>query len=99
MRLADLRRAAIKTHVRIRFPIADGLECVVSEHGVAQVPSLKAIPNFNLEEELAKAPRFTLEPAGPADKTKAKPQILDRKQLAALVVPRTAEATHDEHEE
>ena len=99
MNLADLRRAAIKTNVRIRFPLSGGLECVVNEHGIAQVPALRSIPDFNLEEELARAPQFTLEPAGPPDKTKVRAQILNREQLAALVVSRSAEAVHDDHEE
>jgi hypothetical protein len=99
MKLADLRRAAIKTGVRIHFPLSDGLECVVNEHGIAEVPSLKAIPAFNLEEELAKAPQFTLETVGIGDKAKVRPQILNREQLAAIVVSKTAEAAHDDHDE
>ena len=98
MKLADLRRATIKANLRIRFPIAGGLECVVNEHGIAQVPDLRAIPGFNLEEELAKASQFTVEPAGLADNVKTKPQILNREQLAAMVAARP-EAAPDDHEE
>ena len=53
MKLGDLRKLAIRRQTRIRFPLANGLECVVNEHGVAQVPALNSIPDFNLERELA----------------------------------------------
>ena len=96
MKLADLRRLTIKTNVRIRFAVAGGRECVVNEHGIAEVPALRAIPDFNLEEELSKATNFTVEPAGAADKTK--PRTLTRDELAALVAAKP-EAAHDEHDE
>jgi len=53
MNLGDLRKLAIRQQTRIRFSLANGMECVVNEHGVAQVPDLKGVPNFNLEQELA----------------------------------------------
>ena len=96
MTLADLRRLAIKTSIRIRFPVSDGLECIVNEHGVAQVPGLRAVPSFNLEQDLARAARFTLEPVS-AQGSKG-PQTLGRDQLAALTGSPAAEA-HDEHDE
>jgi len=75
------------------------MECVLSEHGVAQVPAMRAAGNFNLEEELAQAMQFTLESAAPGDKNKARPQILTREQMAAMAGPKTAEAAHDEHDD
>ena len=99
MKLADLRRLTIKSNSRVRFAVAGGRECVVNEHGIAEVPALRAIPEFNLEEELAKASQFTLEPTGVTDKAKAKPQILNREQLAALMASGPAEAAHDDHDE
>ncbi len=97
MTLADLRRLAIKTSIRIRFPLSGGLECIISEHGIAQVPGLRATPSFNLEEELARAPRFTLEPVA-AQGSKGL-QTLGRDQLAALAGTGSAEAAHEEHDE
>ena len=98
MKLADLRRTAIKSGVRIRFELSNGMECVLNEHGIAQVPNLRAMPAFDLEEELARAGRFTVEPAA-AEKGKSRPQLLDREQLAALVGTKAADAAHDDHDE
>ena len=58
MNLSDLRKVTVKKHLRIRFPLSNGMECVVNEHGIAQVPALRAVPAFNLEEELGGAQAF-----------------------------------------
>ena len=97
MNLADLRRISIKTNARIRFPLSNGMECVLNEHGIAQIPALHAIPDFNLENELARAAKFTLEPTA-QEKGKPGPQILSREQMSALAGGKPAE-THDEHDE
>ena len=55
MKLADLRKLAIRRQFRIRFPLRNGMECVVNQRGVARVPALNGIPDFNLEEELSSA--------------------------------------------
>src|SRR5262249_48826998 len=77
MKLADLRRTAIRSCVRIRFPLSNGMECVLNEHGIAQIPALRAAPDFDLENELAQAVQFTVEPAI-ADKSKNRSQVLNR---------------------
>jgi hypothetical protein len=71
VKLTDLRKLAIRRQVRIRFDLRNGMECVISEHGVAQVPALKTKPDFNLEEELASASRFLLDPVEPVKKKPA----------------------------
>ena len=102
MTLADLRKLAIRRQIRIRFPLRNGMECVVSEHGVAQVPALKGVPDFNLEEELAAAAGFVLDPVGagkaPSAKSASPAATLDREALAALVGSGAA-AQAGEHEE
>jgi hypothetical protein len=98
MKLSDLRRVAIKSSLRVRFQLSNGMECVLNEHGVAQIPALHAVPSFDLEDELSRASRFTVEPAV-ADKGKNRTQVLDRDQLAALVGTKTADAAHDDHED
>jgi len=40
----------------------NGMDCVINETGIAQVPNWKGIPDFNLEEDLAAADSFLLEP-------------------------------------
>ena len=101
MTLADLRKFSIRKQFRIRFSLQNGLECVVNEHGVAQVPALKSVPDFNLEQELASARQFVLEAVVPVgEKNPPKPRPVSRDELEALAsaAPATAGA-HDEHED
>jgi hypothetical protein len=98
MTLADLRRTAIKSGVRVRFSLSNGMECVMNEHGVAQIPALRAAPNFDLEDELSRATQFNVEKVS-AEKDKSRPQLLNREQLAALVGTKPGEAVHDDHED
>ncbi len=83
MKLAELRKIAVKKNLRIRFSLPDGKECLVDERGVARVAALRAAPDFNLEEEAAQARSFTVEPAAPGEKAKARTLTPDA--LAALV--------------
>jgi hypothetical protein len=68
MKLAEVRKLSIRQHLKIHFRLRNGMDCVISEHGIAQVPALQGIPDFNLEEELAAASEFLLEPAAIPDK-------------------------------
>jgi hypothetical protein len=81
MRLADLRKISIRQQVRLRFRLENGMECVITEHGVAQVPGLRSAPSFNLEQELAGAGQFIMESAAPA----GQPRPLSRADLEAMV--------------
>ena len=100
MNLSDLRRVTVKKQLRIRFALSNGMECVVNEHGVAQVPALRAVPNFNLEDELAGAAQFLVEPAASEEKHKAAPRRYSREEMAALATAGTSgETKHDEHED
>ena len=103
MTLADLRRLAIRKQSRIRFVLRNGMECVVSEDGIARVPALKSVPEFNLEEELAAATAFAVEaavPAGTKSPSQPKPVSLGRSQLSAMALdsPGSA-AVHDDHDD
>jgi hypothetical protein len=99
MKLGDLRKFAIRQQTRIRFPLTNGLECVVNEQGVAQVPALKSIPDFNLEHELAAAQHFQIDalPADPKGPTKTR--VLRREELAALTDGAPAAEVHDHDDE
>ena len=102
MRLSDLRKTTVKKRLRIRFPLSNGMECIVNEHGIAQVPALRAVPSFNLEEELSRAREFLVESAiaGEKDKAKLKPRGYTRDEMIALATAGGgAEAAHDEHED
>lgn len=99
MKLADLRKLSIRKQLRIRFRIQNGMECVINEHGVAQVPAWRGIADFNLEDELAAAPEFLVEPAkAPDAKGRVMPRPVTREELAAQVTasPAGAAAEHDE---
>ncbi len=99
MKLADLRKLSIKKQLRIRFQLRNGMECVITEHGIAQVPELKAIPDFNLEQELVSTSQFLLEPVVAADKKDApKPRSVGREELAQMTASGPS-AAHDEHED
>ena len=93
MKLAALRKLSIREHAKIHFRLANGLECVVNERGVAQVPELRSRPDFNLEEELARAADFLFEPAAPRA-----PRKLRREELEAMTAAPAAVA-HDHEEE
>jgi hypothetical protein len=106
MKLVDLRKLAIRRQTRIRFGLRNGLECVITEHGVAQVEGLKGVPDFNLEEELASAASFILDPVTPAvapkaaargSKRTAEVSPVGRDELAAMTGgPSAADPIHEE---
>lgn len=99
MKLADLRRLAIRKQLRIRFDLADNRECLVDEHGTAKVASLKAVPSFNLEEALAVANRFRTEPADQTG-SKVSSRTVTRSEIEQMVAQLSpapvAAADHDE---
>jgi hypothetical protein len=100
MTLAELRKLAIRKQIRIRFPLKNGMECVINERGVAQVPALQAPPEFNLEEELSGAGSFVLESVTVAGARNAsKPSTIGRDELAGMTATGGATAAHDEHED
>jgi hypothetical protein len=85
MKLTDLRKLTVKKHLRVHFHLQNGLECIVDEHGLAQIPALNKVPDFNLEQELVSVTEFVLEMPRETDKKGvAKRQTLGREQLAAM---------------
>ena len=99
MKLGDLRKFAIRQQTRIRFALANGMECVVNEHGVAQVPALNTIPDFNLEQELVAVRTFQLDSLTSDPKIPVKSRTLKRKELAALTNGAPVTAQHDDHDD
>jgi hypothetical protein len=99
MKLLDLRKLAIKKQQRIRFRLKNGMECVMNEVGVAQVPGLDRVPDFNLEQELEAASVFVLEPLDVTAKNAPKPRTVAREEMLALVSAAPAAAHHDEHDD
>jgi hypothetical protein len=100
VKLVDLRKLAIKKQHRIRFHLRNGMECVMDQRGVALVPGLDRIPDFNLEQELEAAATFVLEPLNAGEKNAPKPRTLAREELAAMVsAGHGAGGHHDEHDD
>lgn len=97
MKLADLRKLSIRKQLKIRFQLASGLECVITEHGIAQVPALRRVPDFNLERELANVSQFVLEPAHADSKAPVKPATVSLAELTGMLTPAGASAS--DHEE
>jgi hypothetical protein len=97
VKLADLRRLSIRKQIKIRFQLSNGMECVITEHGIAQVPVLRRVPDFNLEQELATASQFVLEPARVDSKSAVKPKTVSPDELAGMLGASPASA--GEHEE
>ena len=100
MKLADLRRFSIRKQFHVHFRLQNGMECVVNDCGVAQVPALKGPADFNLELELAAAREFLLEPSGvPDKKNPVRPRSVTREELDAMLHQAPAAGAAPEHEE
>ena len=102
MTLVDLRKLAIRRQSKIRFNLRNGMECVVSDDGIARVPDLKSVPDFNLEQELAAATAFAMEaaiPVGMKNPPKPKSASFGRSEMSALALDSHAAAAHDEHDD
>ena len=99
MKLVDLRKLAIKKQHRIRFHMRNGMECVMDQRGVALVPGLDRIPDFNLEQELEAASTFVLEPLNVGEKNAPKSRTLAREELAVMVSAGPGAGHHDEHDD
>ena len=100
MKLVDLRKLAIKKQQKIRFHLNNGMDCVMNERGVALVPGLDFVADFNLEQEFESASAFILEPLDPSHKNAPKPRTITREELAAMVNAAPGAALqHDEHDD
>jgi hypothetical protein len=94
VKLADLRRLAVKKQLKIHFRLRNGMECLINDDGVAQVPALRAIPDFSLEDELAAATEFLVEPAAPAT-----PKKVGRDEMKAMASASPAAAPAPDHDD
>lgn len=95
MKLTDLRRLAIRKQLRLRFPISEAMDCVINEHGILQVPSLKQVPSFQIQDHLNSAERFRVEVPG-SDKNQQVSRTELEKMVAALSPASASVSAHDE---
>jgi hypothetical protein len=104
MTLVDVRKLAIRKQSKVRFNLRNGMECIISEDGIARVPALKSVPDFNLEQELAAATDFVVEaavPGGTKNSPKPKTVAMGRTEFSAMALssPGSAVAVHEEHDD
>jgi len=97
MKLADLRKLSIRKHLKIRFRMSNGMECVITEHGLAQIPALQRTSDFSVEQELASVSQFILEPVSAAKKPPVASKAIGREELTSMLGASPASAA--EHEE
>lgn len=79
--LLDLRRYAIRNRARIHFTLEQAGECIVNEHGLLRLPSLRGVPDFNVETALGSVEQFLIAPVRESSQS----QKLSRQQLQALL--------------
>lgn len=96
MNLADLRRFCVKQRSRIRFSLENGMDCVISEQGICQIPALQAPPSFKLDEQLDRISAFVIETASGKDRTSTR--TVSRTDLEVLTAGGEL-PTHVEHED
>lgn len=101
MTLTDLRKLTIKKKQRVRFRLKNGLDCVVNEDGVALIPGLDRVPDFNLDHELREAVSFVIELVPVAgQKNPPQPKTVTRSEMDALLAGAPAAgAAHDDHDD
>ena len=81
VKLNDLRRYAILNRTPITYSDASGRQARVRRNGVVEIPGLAGAPPYNIEDVLADAQEFVLEPEHP----KAQIRRLSRPEIAALL--------------
>jgi hypothetical protein len=99
MKLADLRKLSVRQNLKIRFQLPNGLECIITEQGVARIPALSRAPDFNLEQELVSIGEFVLEPVIAGRKNSEVPKRLRREEMESLITPNLATAGGDHEDE
>jgi hypothetical protein len=100
MTLQDLRKLSIKQKLEIHFQLKNGQECLINRQGIAQVPGLKTVPAFNLEEELAAASEFLVETQPePGKKGLPSRRKLNAAELSAMASAPTGAAAADHDDE
>jgi hypothetical protein len=99
MTLTDLRKLTIRKQIQIRFRLRNGMECVITDKGIAKVPALQSRPDFNLDEELAAASEFLIDTVAPLGKKAEKPRTLRRDELAAMFDSAPSAAPAHDHDD
>jgi hypothetical protein len=96
MKLADVRRVAIRKQVRIHFRLPNGLDCTVTEGGLVKIPDLRSVPDFNVETILPSVQSFEMEAVG-MEVDRGRTKVLSVPELEKLVAA-TAPGAASVHE-
>ncbi|MCX6620149.1 MAG: hypothetical protein NTY38_03545 [Acidobacteria bacterium] len=86
----------MKQRSRIRFPLDNGMECIITEQGICQIPALQAPPQFQFDELFAKVTAFFIESPDGKDRTTSRK--LSRTELESLTAGGEL-AVHVDHDE
>lgn len=81
VKLSDLRRYAILNRIPITYLDQSGRKARVNRKGIVEIPGITGAPPYNVEEVLAAAQEFVLEPEDP----KAQVRRLSRQQIVELL--------------
>ncbi|MBL8230179.1 MAG: hypothetical protein JNL98_16945 [Bryobacterales bacterium] len=99
MKLAEIRRVAIRRQVRVHFRLPNGLECTITEGGLVKIPELRTVPDFNVETVLPSVDTFRLEPVT-AEANRSRQQsvsVAELEKMVAATAPGASQAAdHDE---
>lgn len=95
MKLSDLKKYSARKRTEVSFRLPNGMECVVDMHGIARVPQLKGVPDFNLEECVSSAEAFSVRQPG-SDKGQNVTRADVEKLISALGGSAATAADHDD---
>lgn len=95
VKLNDLRRYAIFNRTPITYLDGQGRKARVNRKGIVEIPEITGPPPYNVEDVLAGAQEFVLEPEGP------QPQVrrLTRQEIAELLASSAPSPVPKEKEE
>ena len=81
VKLNDLRRYAILNRTPVTYLDQGGRKARVNRKGIVEIPGINGAPPYNVEDVLAAAREFVLEPEGPNTEVRR----LNRQQIVDLL--------------
>ena len=81
VKLNDLRRYAILNRTPVTYLDQGGRKARVNRKGIVEIPGITGAPPYNVEDVLAAAREFVLEPEGPNTEVRR----LNRQQIVELL--------------
>lgn len=95
MKLADLKKFSARKRAHVSFTLPNGMECVIDPHGIARVPQLNKVPDFNLDQCASAAESFSVRTGG-SDRAHSTSRAELEKLISSLGGATPTAADHDE---